>query len=436
MTWLRRKLSSVFGVDRSAGYGEYRSSSDRNPTPPSPRSSVDVKTPSSQREPFEEFWGPVFSNPFWEPAQRANPETSVAVPNLNQLLDATFSTVGNPPWRTFSRGPTSWPPSPGPRTNPTPVVESAARYVPTNPFRRKPLPQRRPSERPAEETRSPDPWIVDEEKDCIICTESKPTTSFPLLCVSRDCNHAPETCLDCLQRHIKTAIEDKAWHAKVVTCPECNSPMGYNEVQSHADRATFETYDARVLNDAIAQQSDWFSCPGAGCSSAQIHDATDGAAPIVTCIGCRRKYCFRHCVPWHDTMSCDEYDRFLADPENFRSTFELENERVEQEREAQERLRQEMEAADRRLAQSLVEEQARAEAEAQARREEAARAEAARRRAEERAAQQRAEAAERARAAEDAKRKARENAASEDTVKRTTKNCPGCGGPIEKNQGW
>lgn len=33
-------------------------------------------------------------------------------------------------------------------------------------------------------------------------------------------------------------------------------------------------------------------------------------------------------------MSCAEYDRFLADPVNFRSTFEVENERVECEKEA------------------------------------------------------------------------------------------------------
>lgn len=45
-------------------------------------------------------------------------------------------------------------------------------------------------------------------------------------------------------------------------------------------------------------------------------------------------------------MSCDEYDRSLADPVKFRSAFELENERVDREREAEERRRREMEAAD------------------------------------------------------------------------------------------
>jgi len=289
----------------------------------------------------------------------------------------------------------------------------------------------------AEEARTAQtPRKVVEERDCIICVETKGTASFPVLPVSPSCNHAPETCLDCLQRHIKTAVNEKAWHARVVTCPQCNSAMEYDKVQMYANRATFETYDARVLNDAIAMQSDFFSCPGAGCGSGQIHDAAD-AAPIVTCIGCRRKYCFRHHVLWHETLSCEEYDRFLADPDGFRSAFDVENERMEREREAEKRLRREQEVFDHRLAQSLLEDkEARAEAEARARTEQAVRAEAERREAEKRAAKQRADAAARAQASKDAKRRVKENNASVALVKRTTKNCPGCGWPIEKNQGW
>jgi len=275
-----------------------------------------------------------------------------------------------------------------------------------------------------------------EERDCIICAETKPSTDFPLLSASRNCSHSPQTCLSCLQRHIKTAIADKAWHPRVATCPECSCAMDYDEVRMHADRATFETFDARMLNDAITQQSNWFSCPGVGCGSGQIHDAGD-RAPIVTCAVCRRKYCFRHRVAWHETMSCAEYDRFLADPVNFRSTFEAENERVEREREANERCRRELEAADFRFAQSLAEdEEARIQAEARAQKEEAARVEAERKEAERKAAEQKAQAAAKAKAAEDLKRRAKEDAASEVTVKRTTKKCPGCSWPIEKNHGW
>ena len=257
---------------------------------------------------------------------------------------------------------------------------------------------------------------------------------FPLQPVSRGCAHKPGTCLACLQHWIQVAVTDKAWHDRVVTCPECNSAMEYNQVQQFADRATFAKYDERVLNDAIARRSDWFSCPG--CLSGQIHDAVDGA-PIVTCGNCARRYCFRHRTAWHETMSCAEYDRFLEDPFGFRSVFELENERVERESEAKERRRREMEDADFRFAQSLLEdEEARVEVEARARRDRAAREEANRLKAERRAARKRAEEAARAKAAKKAVRRAKENAASEATVRRTTKDCPACSSPIEKNDGW
>ncbi len=257
---------------------------------------------------------------------------------------------------------------------------------------------------------------------------------FPLLPVSRDCNHRPKTCLACLQQWIRAAMTDKAWHDRVVTCPECSSALEYNEVQRFADRATFAKYDERILNDAITRYSDWFSCPG--CQSGQIHDAVDGA-PIVTCGNCTRKYCFRHRTTWHETMSCDEYDRFLEDPVGFRSTFELENEQVEREAEAKKRRRRRKEDADFRFAQSLLkDEEARVKAEAQAKKDRAAREEAERLKAERRAARKKAEAAARAKAAKAVARRAKEEAASKATVKRTTKDCPSCSSPIEKNDGW
>jgi hypothetical protein len=79
-----------------------------------------------------------------------------------------------------------------------------------------------------------------DEKDCLICADTKPYSDFPVLLLSDDCTHLPQTCLDCVQIHIRTIMESKTWHAKVVTCPECNSPIAYNEVQLYADKATFQ----------------------------------------------------------------------------------------------------------------------------------------------------------------------------------------------------
>jgi hypothetical protein len=171
------------------------------------------------------------------------------------------------------------------------------------------------------------------------------------------------------------------------------------------------------------------------CGSAQIHESGN-TSPIVTCVDCGNRFCFRHRVAWHETLTCDEYDHFLADPREFRSQFELENERVERERAEEARRRRAQEEEDRRLAQSLLEAdqqeevQRRAEQEQRERekreRLERARLEEERQRKEEARRRMRLE----------AERKRREEQANIDTISRTTKNCPMCKWPIEKNLGW
>jgi formylmethanofuran dehydrogenase subunit E len=133
-------------------------------------------------------------------------------------------------------------------------------------------------------------------------------------------------------------------------------------------------------------------------------------------------------VAWHENLSCDEYDALQADPVNFRSRFDLDNEEAEKAAAA----RRAQEDADRVYTQSLLAEEQRAAAEERERRE--------RKRREEREERERKEREERERKAREARelvaRRKREDEASQNTVSSTTKPCPGCSAPIEKNQGW
>ncbi|KAK0634033.1 hypothetical protein B0T14DRAFT_508265 [Immersiella caudata] len=472
MLWLKKTLSLAFGKDKTAvqsqpdvlsptfdfGFLDRASSSTLEPpienggsNPQPHRNDFDPRA-LGLRSLAPGVWGPPLHDPFWEPVlqvengghggrlspARSTPSRFPTDQTVGMFPIANLSLFLLPASDLASVGPFASGALPAVRKKPVSRGTQSSRATPISIDRQSPTPSTR--------TRSSNGYIehfptlaasesLEEEKECVICAETKQPGGFPLLCASSRCNHPPETCRSCLRQHIRTALADKAWHSRVVTCPECNNPMEYDEVRMHADRATFEVYDARTLNDAISQRSDWFNCPNHGCGSGQIHDAGD-RTPIVTCVGCGQKHCFRHRVAWHETMSCVEYDRFLADPENFRSAFELENERVEQEREAEERRRRKMQAADFQFAKNLVEdERVKAEAEERDRKEEAARVVAERLRAEREAAQRKAEAAARAKAAENAKRRAKENTASEATVKRTTKKCPGCSWPIEKNSG-
>lgn len=165
----------------------------------------------------------------------------------------------------------------------------------------------------------------------------------------------------------------------------------------------------------------------AGCGFGQVHDG-GVEEPIITCLLCERRSCFHHKVAWHENLTCDEYDLLVADPFNFRSRFDLENEAAEEAAAA----RRAQEDMDRVFAQGLLAEEEKAEALARQERERIVR--------EAREAKEAAERKERKEKAEktrlEAARRKREEEQSKRTVERTSKPCPGCGWAIEKNDGW
>ena len=158
----------------------------------------------------------------------------------------------------------------------------------------------------------------------------------------------------------------------------------------------------------MAEAENFMWCT-ADCGSGQIH-SSGADQPIVTCLNCQHRFCFQHKVPWHDSLTCSEYDRLLADPDNFRSNEELENEEQQQ-------LQLE---SDRTMARELL-----AEQEVESRRKEA---------------REKAERDRTRRAVELRKRIAarqrKEEQETRVTIGMTTKACPGCGAAIEKNSGW
>ncbi|EON96989.1 putative ibr domain-containing protein [Phaeoacremonium minimum UCRPA7] len=202
--------------------------------------------------------------------------------------------------------------------------------------------------------------------------------------------------------------------------------MEYEDVQRYADDDTKTRYQDLTFRHAMSESPHFIWCT-AGCGSGQIHDS-GSQQPIVACVKCGARSCFHHSVPWHENLSCDEYDALLADPEKFRSRFEIDNDEVATADEA----RRAQEDADRAYAQSLLAEEQRAvdeERRERLRREEEART--ARQRAE-REEQQRTLAEQRKIAA----RRMYQEDESQKTIARTTKPCPGCGWAIEKNAGW
>lgn len=265
------------------------------------------------------------------------------------------------------------------------------------------------------------PEILSGEIECIVCTDSKPVAEFPGAAITKTCAHPPTTCLDCVAVSIRSDLDTRLWNE--IRCPECRETLQYDDVQRYADAETRERYQTLSFRRAVSEADNFVWC-AAGCGYGQVHEG-GLASPIVACLLCGRRSCFAHGgVAWHENLSCEEYDALRADPANFRSRFELENEAAEE----AERARREQEDADRVYAQSLAEE---------LRLEEVARLERIAREARERETkvreeQRRANEAMRA----EVLRRRREDEKTAATVARTTKPCPGCGWAIEKNRGW
>lgn len=157
-------------------------------------------------------------------------------------------------------------------------------------------------------------------------------------------------------------------------------------------------------------------------------------------------------MPWHDRLTCDEYDEMLADPDGFQSAIDKEEaaaaqaamakqvleeedelfardleDRERRIEEDKQRLRHEEERRRAHAAQQLERERIRMEQERQRNQQELERRQ---REEENRRVNQ-----ERERQREEIKRRAKEDKLSVAKVHATTKQCPGCRWPIEKNDG-
>ncbi|KAJ3080995.1 hypothetical protein HK102_002650 [Quaeritorhiza haematococci] len=109
-------------------------------------------------------------------------------------------------------------------------------------------------------------------KECTICRDDKPPTSFPSSPPTSRCTHKPTICTTCLEKHIEAEVNSKS-NATEIKCPvvQCRIQLGHDEIQAVATVEVFQQYDQLLLKKALRELEDFRWCKKADCGSGQEH---------------------------------------------------------------------------------------------------------------------------------------------------------------------
>lgn len=138
---------------------------------------------------------------------------------------------------------------------------------------------------------------------CGVCLEYVPLHAYQS--PTSTCQHGRNVCDPCLSRSISSNVQE----GLEPLCPfvGCNTRLSQAEIKLHMTAGTFETYNRRKFLKSISHIPEFRWCLSTNCGSGQIHQDGD-QTPIVTCTVCSAMSCYRHLVPWHSEITCEEYD--------------------------------------------------------------------------------------------------------------------------------
>ncbi|KAL4777135.1 hypothetical protein BDW60DRAFT_55720 [Aspergillus nidulans var. acristatus] len=286
------------------------------------------------------------------------------------------------------------------------------------------------------------PRPKDEPEACIICLEpfSADGVKAPDT-LSIACQHTPSVCYICLSNSIKHDLETKFWDE--IKCPQCQTLFIHEDIKRFADEETFTRYDRLSLRHALNADKNFVWC--LECDFGQLH-RRGTEQPLVICFNCSAQSCFKHAIRWHDGFGCDEYDAVLWDPDSYRAIKEnnsggtrpnaeyLSKKNMQRAKKKEQKRQYKMHEAQKTAARKRQEEEAARVRERKAL--EQAQAQAAQGQEEEDEEPIEEEVKDDFKEKiEMLKRRMREVELSMKKVEETTKRCPGCQWPIEKNDG-
>ncbi|EDR12657.1 uncharacterized protein LACBIDRAFT_292698 [Laccaria bicolor S238N-H82] len=171
-------------------------------------------------------------------------------------------------------------------------------------------------------------------KECpICCSDDIPEYEYPRFPPTNRCQHEPIACRQCLAQHIEAQLFSQAMVLEI-NCPShpCPEKLGYDEIKQWAAADCFKRYNSIALRQHLSEDINFRWCLNAKCDHGQTHrlgglyqsisfleDILTQALrnvdeyPIVQCTWCYKKSCFTHQLPWHEGLTCAQFDSLRPD---------------------------------------------------------------------------------------------------------------------------
>ncbi len=144
------------------------------------------------------------------------------------------------------------------------------------------------------------------KQECTVCMESKPSIDFETR-FNDDCLHLNRTICDaCMYEYARNI-----WNIGTdIYCPECSIQLSHDAIKlilfNYGDTILYERYSRFDMNRCLENNPEFIWCAH-GCGSGQLNEGV-AMNSIVQCINCQKLTCFTHKCPWHDGMTCEEYE--------------------------------------------------------------------------------------------------------------------------------
>ncbi|KAN0112544.1 hypothetical protein V8E51_005495 [Hyaloscypha variabilis] len=102
-----------------------------------------------------------------------------------------------------------------------------------------------------------------------------------------------------------------------IICPICcldrkSCLLPAESIRKYADQATWERHKSLVARHAMQANPNFVWCLSGRCEWGGVHDPK---SERFTCPACNFQTCFKHQVPWHEGITCRQYDGLDEPPQ-------------------------------------------------------------------------------------------------------------------------